>query len=420
MDELPESLDETYERVLKEIKKPNRGHARRLLQCLVVAVRPLRLEELSEIIAFDFSDAEEIPKLNPSWRWEDQEQALLSSCSSLIAIVDANDTRVVQFSHFSVKEFLTSPRLGTSSGDISHYHIDLDLANTIFARACLSILLQSDSHGEECSAWQSFPLAKYAAEHWVSHAQYQNVSTQLRKGREDLFDLDKPHFSAWRQLYDVDTRPISGSNFYLCYPDPKSPASPLYYAALCGFHDLAKDLIGKHPLQVNEGGGFYLSPLVAALAGKHFRTADLLRLSGAHPDVRGDFLKTPLHDVAYRGDLEIIHKLVEYNADLNAVDAFGYTPLFQASTNSYPRSLDAVRLLLKQGVEVNVRTDDGSTALHTASINGTLEMVRMLLEHGANVEAENDQGETAHRLASAGGRHEVMKLLTEYGPKGTS
>jgi hypothetical protein len=39
--ELPESLDETYERILKEIKKPNRDHARRLLQCLVVAVRPI-------------------------------------------------------------------------------------------------------------------------------------------------------------------------------------------------------------------------------------------------------------------------------------------------------------------------------------------------------------------------------------------
>jgi hypothetical protein len=34
LDELPESLDETYERVLKEIKKPNRDHALRLLQCL--------------------------------------------------------------------------------------------------------------------------------------------------------------------------------------------------------------------------------------------------------------------------------------------------------------------------------------------------------------------------------------------------
>ena len=83
---------------------------------------------------------------------------------------------------------------------------------------------------------------------------------------EDLLGLDKPHVSAWRQLYDVDTRPISDSNSYLFYPDQKSPASPLYYAALCGFHDLAKDLNGKHPLQVNANGGFYLSPLVDAFS----------------------------------------------------------------------------------------------------------------------------------------------------------
>src|SRR6266403_1951081 len=88
LDELPETLDETYERVLKEIKKPNRDHARRLLQCLVVAIRPLRVEELAEVLAVDFDDAEEIPKLNPNWRWEDEEQALLTSCSSLIVILE--------------------------------------------------------------------------------------------------------------------------------------------------------------------------------------------------------------------------------------------------------------------------------------------------------------------------------------------
>jgi hypothetical protein len=57
LEELPESLDETYERVLREIKKPNRDHARRLLQCLIVAIRPLRVEELAEVLAVDFDDA---------------------------------------------------------------------------------------------------------------------------------------------------------------------------------------------------------------------------------------------------------------------------------------------------------------------------------------------------------------------------
>ena len=125
LNELPESLDETYERVLKEIKKPNREHACRVLQCLVVAIRPLRVEELAEVLAVDFDDEEGMPKLNPHWRWDDQEQAPLSSCSSLIVIVESDGSRIVQFSHFSVKEFLTSDRLASLNGDVSHYHIDL-------------------------------------------------------------------------------------------------------------------------------------------------------------------------------------------------------------------------------------------------------------------------------------------------------
>src|SRR5580698_8401913 len=122
LEELPESLDETYARILKEIKTPNRDYAYRLLQCLVAAIRPLRMEELAEVLAIDFNDEGGVPKLNPRWRWEDQEQALLSSCSSLITIVNVGESRVVQFSHSSVKEFLTSPRLARSE-NVSRYHI---------------------------------------------------------------------------------------------------------------------------------------------------------------------------------------------------------------------------------------------------------------------------------------------------------
>jgi hypothetical protein len=109
--ELPKSLDETYERILKGIDQGKRNEVHRLLQCLVVSTQPLSVEGLAEIIAVDFDDAEGIPKLNPDWRSEDQERVLQAACSSLISIVDTDQSRVVQFSHFSVKEFLTSPRL---------------------------------------------------------------------------------------------------------------------------------------------------------------------------------------------------------------------------------------------------------------------------------------------------------------------
>jgi len=67
LDKIPDTLDETYERVLRDINKANQEHARHLLQCLTVAVRPLRVEELAEVLAVDFDTARTggIPKLNP-------------------------------------------------------------------------------------------------------------------------------------------------------------------------------------------------------------------------------------------------------------------------------------------------------------------------------------------------------------------
>ncbi|KAH9162722.1 hypothetical protein EDB89DRAFT_1860579, partial [Lactarius sanguifluus] len=143
LNELPKSLDETYERVLKEIGMANRDHARHLLQCLTAAARPLRVEELAEILALDFDDAKgATPKLNEDWRWEDRQRAVLSTCSSLITEVDDGVSRVIQFSHFSVKEFLTSDRLATFKGDASYFHIIPEPAHTTLAQACLGILLQ--------------------------------------------------------------------------------------------------------------------------------------------------------------------------------------------------------------------------------------------------------------------------------------
>ncbi len=120
--------------------------ARRLLKCIAVAVRPLRVEELAEILAFDFRALRwgEIPKLKEDWRWANHEEAVLSTCSGLVTIVRHGDSRVVQFSHFSVKEYLTSPHLAQSHEDSSQFHIRLEPAHMILAQACLGTLLQLD------------------------------------------------------------------------------------------------------------------------------------------------------------------------------------------------------------------------------------------------------------------------------------
>ena len=100
----------------------------------------------------------------------------------------------MQFSHFSVKEFLTSDRLAVAAEDISFYHIAPTPAHTILAQACLSVLLSLDDSSRSASM-RRFPLAEYALEHWADHALFENVLPCIKDGIEDLFDVEKPYFS---------------------------------------------------------------------------------------------------------------------------------------------------------------------------------------------------------------------------------
>jgi len=457
LDGLPESLDETYERVLRNINKANREHARRLLQCITVAVRPLYVEELAEVLAVDFDEARRggIPKSKPDWRWADEHEAVLSTCSSLIAIVDDGHSQVVQFSHFSVKEFLTSDRLARSSEDIFRYHILPSPAHTILAQACLGVLLRLDEH--HIYVVHDISLAKYAAQHWVNHAQFEDVSPHIQGVMEYFFDADKPHWAAWLRMYDVDDE-----NWLFFTPLQVIPgAVPLYYAALCGFYDLAEHLIVKNPDHVNTRGGRLVTPLVAALRRNHFRLAGLLHTHGADLNAQGYAGRPPLNlasfyglvdvvqwlldhgaDVNFRNDsgsvslhaacdggqLEVSRMLLEHNVDVNARGRWGLVPLHFAviSTHLTGDPSKIMQLLLDRGADANARDDDGCTPLHNSSwwqrednepLKGTIEDSRLLLDYGANINAENNEGKTPLCLALENGHHEMAKFLSDLGAR---
>ena len=275
---LPRTLDEAYERLLEDINEDDQERTRRLLYCLAVSVRPLRVEELAEILTFDFDAAEDgIPRFHADWRPKDKEETVLSMCSSLIAIVDNRGSRVVQFSDLSVKEFLTSNRLASSTGRLSLYHILPGPAHTILAQVCLGLLLHSEDSIDKKSVRGS-PLADYAARYWIAHAQFEDVALRVENGMVSLFDPNRPHFTAWLTLYDID----AGSGGKL----PSEIPSPMYYAALCGFHGLVQHIINKYPQDVNAFGGSYGFPLIAALCRNHFRVAELLLEHGGSFDAQ--------------------------------------------------------------------------------------------------------------------------------------
>ena len=443
LNELPESLDDTYERLMTNITRANQAHAFRMLQCLTVAIQPLTVAELAELLAFDFDVAEgEMPKLKPNWRWEDHEQAILSTCSSLVTVVPNGGSPVVQFSHFSVKEFLMSDRLATSRRDISQYHISLEDAHTLLTRASLAVLLRDpdvNTHSD------SAPLAEYAAEYWVTHAQVKNVASRVRDGMQCLFDPDKPYFEAWVGLYDIDRYDISSKS-----PDPEPGARLLYYAALCGFLEQVEHLTVRYPQSAKARGGPCGTALHSASFEGHLQvvrhlirhgvdvnvrntensTSFLFASREGHCDVvqylldhgadlesRDKWHSSPLTMAAYFGHVEVVRLLLEHNADVNSQDQYGYTPLHDTMENDRfiaDRS-QIVQLLLKHGANANARDHKRRTPLHLVSARSDLlDILRILLEHGADLDVEDEDGKTPLQLSLEGGHPEVTRLLSEY------
>ena len=404
LNELPASLDETFKRILREIWiTDHNAIARRLLQCLCVAARPLCVEELAEIRALDFDGAEDAtPKLIEGHQSKNPEKDVLSICSSLITVVDSGQSRVVQFSHFSVKEYLTSDRLaGSIKGGIYRFHITPEAAHTTLTQACLATLLRLDGSSTNDQVERNLPLAKYASQHWVEHAQLQMRSLQKEDGIQRLFDPTKPYFSTWLWLYNIDDHWNKSGNAWI------ARGSPLYYASLSGFRDLAEHIINISPEQISATGGRRHSPLGGALFRGHFQVSELLLEHGASVDVTDYNNQTLLQAASVDGRSDVARWLLERGADPNSQQNDHLPPIHLATANGHP---EVIQALLEYGVDIHSTDNDGRTPLHIASSSGKVEVVRLLLERGANKTLVDKDGSTPLSLTWT---PEVERLLLD-------
>ena len=437
LEELPKSLDETYQRILKEINNANQKQAHQLLQCLAVAHRPLRVEELAEVLALDI-DAGGIPTFNANWRWNDHEAAVLSACSSLVSVIIYRGSRVVQFSHFSVKEFLTSDRL-VSMKDVSQFYIANEPAHAILAQACLGIFLGMDECTSEDSV-QDIALLPYAYKYWIEHAQVGKVELRIKDALDCLFDLDKPHFEPLLRLGHED-RVLQ----HFSVPSDKhpkgviTPAAPFCVAGVMGLSGLAEWLIGPNQSQVI---GFRLqgwTMLHCMVYENQIEAARILLAHGADINSRldhatlshivqntadvsseegvNDFIGyekecrfTPLHIASKEGYLDMCQILLEHKADVCAHDNKGNSPLHWALSGD---RLEISCLLLRYNAEVNSQNECGSTPLLIASSNGNIGLFRLLLAHNADAFVHDNRRNTPLHVAAIGGHVEVVRSLLE-------
>ena len=184
--------------------------------------------------------------------------------------------------------------------------------------------------------------------------------------------------------------------------------------------------------------------LMLASSEGHLEIVKLLIEKGADVNVKNEDGKTALTLASRYGHLEVVKYLVENGADVNSKENDGDTALYYAKTEEIKEVLrkaeeksansgkdtlnskqlvnavldgnfEKVQLLLKKGVDINSKDEDGDTALMIASSEGHLEIVKLLLlRKGADVNIKNNDGKTALDLAKT---KEIKDLLRKAGAK---
>ncbi|MCJ1377484.1 hypothetical protein MMC17_000579 [Xylographa soralifera] len=129
--DLPEDLPRTFERILKKLCQRNDARfASKIFDWLTVAKRPLMLEELREAIAVIPPKTE----FDAAYLVNDMTQTL--ACCGCLVVVD-EEQETVHFTHHSVKQYLSQD---CSDPLISKYHVDVEAADKSAGDICITYL----------------------------------------------------------------------------------------------------------------------------------------------------------------------------------------------------------------------------------------------------------------------------------------
>jgi ankyrin repeat protein len=248
-------------------------------------------------------------------------------------------------------------------------------------------------------------------------------------------------------------------------PDPDG-ITPLLLAVLNARFDTAAYLI-KAGADVNRWDTWGRAPLYSAVdynttprGGRPDRPSsdvvtalqvtEMLLSKGANPNMQlklfppyrslgqdrgGDSMltvgTTPLIRAAKAGDTESIALLLKYKALPDLPNSLGITPLMAAAGigsttidirarfRNEARCIEAGRLLMAAGANVDAARDNGQTALHGAALWGWSDFVKFLASSGAKLDLKDRGGSTALDVAlgKAGVTGRVGVALAEPHPE---
>ena len=183
----------------------------------------------------------------------------------------------------------------------------------------------------------------------------------------------------------------------------------------------------KGPLELTAGHGNRGLAKKLVEAGAHVGDALHEAIGGGHREVVMDLLEsgasinakeasnryTPLHLAAGEGRTGILRMLILKGADKEALDNYGWTPLY---TTAYCGRLISALDLLTAGADVNTRCGERNmSVVHIAAERGHVGILRAAIEHGADVKAADIVHRTALHYTADISDAEAIDVLVEAG-----
>ncbi|KFY00368.1 hypothetical protein V490_01391 [Pseudogymnoascus sp. VKM F-3557] len=179
------------------------------------------------------------------------------------------------------------------------------------------------------------------------------------------------HLDVCRDLLEA------GANINATY-GPLS-TTPVGFAAKFGYEDIAELLLSRGAkVDINDSDGH--PPIYVAVVTEHVKVCQLLLAFGADASFKTkDTERTVLAITTIDGNLPMVKLLLQYHADLDDPDTYGWTPIGHAAFKGY---VDICRVLIDAGANLDLLVS-GKTALTEAARAGHSEIVEMLLKGGA-------------------------------------
>lgn len=181
--------------------------------------------------------------------------------------------------------------------------------------------------------------------------------------------------------------------------------TPLMYASYLGNYEIARYLVEEKKADINAENEYGWTALKYASDEGRLEIVKYLVENGASVDAEV---------LTITKNLEIFEYLLEReNLNINSVGYLGMTALSLASIEY--ENLEMIKYLLEKGADINVKNEDGSTALMTASMYGNLEIIKYLIENGADINSKDNDDSTALIYASKWGNLETVEYLVKNG-----